>query len=148
LAAMTSVFDFGRITGHLYGHINGLRMVDWKPVAFKASLLTEGKGRISQRAVKNLTSVGGSSMATGLQGAMLKLFKSFGYKRIGLNCELQGKVCRMGGLKPTDDGNGYVIVEGRGLPHLTVIGHQHRVSWPTLVSRLKAAIESGGPVVE
>ncbi len=146
LAALTSVFDFGRITGRLDGSIDDMRMVDWRPVAFEASLLTEGKGRISQRAVKNLTSVGGGGMAAGLQGAVLKLFDSFGYERIGLNCTLQGSVCEMSGLKPVDDG--YLIVDGRGLPHLTVIGHQHRVSWPVLVSRLKAAVESGGPVVE
>lgn len=146
LASLTSVFDFGRITGRLNGDIDSLRMVDWKPTAFKASLLTDGKGRISQRAVKNLTSVGGGGIAAGLQGAVMKLFDSFGYKRIGLSCTLEGSVCHMNGLEPADDG--YLIVQGRGLPHLSVIGHQHEVSWPTLVSRLKAAIEGDGPVVD
>ncbi len=146
LAALTSVFDFGRITGRLNGDVGNLRMVDWKPVAFKARLLTDGKGRISQRAVKNLTSVGGGGIAAGLQGTVMKLFDSFGYKRIGLSCTLQGSVCHMDGLEPADDG--YLIVQGRGLPHLSVIGHQHEVSWPTLVSRLKAAIEGDGPVVQ
>lgn len=146
LASLTNVFDFGRITGRLDGHVDNLRMVDWSPVAFKASLRTEGEGRISQRAVKNLTSVGGGGMAAGLQGAVLKLFDSFGYQRIGLSCMLEGAVCQMSGLEPVDDG--YLIVDGRGLPHLTVIGHQHQVSWPTLVARLKAAIHSGGPVIK
>ncbi|HET7299722.1 MAG TPA: hypothetical protein VFJ01_03635 [Oleiagrimonas sp.] len=146
LASLTSVFDFGRITGRLDGHVDNLRMVDWSPVAFKASLRTEGEGRISQRAVKNLTSVGGGGMAAGLQGAVLKLFDSFGYQRIGLSCTLEGAVCQMSGLEPVDDG--YLIVDGRGLPHLTVIGHQHQVSWPTLVARLKAAIHGGGPVIK
>lgn len=146
LASLTSVFDFGRITGRLDGSVDDLRMVDWNPVAFKASLRTEGSGRISQRAVKNLTSVGGGGVAAGLQGAVLKLFDSFGYEQIGLSCTLEGAVCQMSGLKPVDDG--YLIVDGRGLPHLTVIGHQHRVSWPTLVARLKAAINGGGPVIK
>lgn len=147
LAALTSVFDFGNITGHLNGSIDDLRLVNWKPVAFKASLKTIGDGgRISQRAVHNLTAMGGGGMASGLQGAVMKLFDSFGYSRIGLSCTLQGSVCHMKGLKPVD--NGYLIVEGRGLPHLSVIGHQHDVSWPILVSRLKAAINSSGPVVK
>ncbi len=147
LASMTSVFDFGRITGRLNGSVDDLRMVDWKPVAFKASLLTGGDGgRISQRAVNNLTSVGGGGMASGLQGAVLKLFDSFGYRRIGLKCTLEGSVCHMSGLEPS--GGGFLIVQGRGLPHLSVVGHQRKVSWPILVSRLQSAIHGGGPVVE
>ena len=145
LAAITSVFDFGSITGRLHGGIDNLRLVDWQPVAFDAHLLADEGGRISQRAVNNLTSVGGGGIAAGLQGAVLKLFKTFGYKRIGLNCKLTGAVCHMGGLESS--GDGYAIVEGSGLPHLQVIGHQHEVDWPTLVSRLKAATEGGGPKI-
>lgn len=145
LAAITSVFDFGSITGPLHGSIDNLRLVDWKPVAFDAHLIADEGGRISQRAVNNLTSVGGGGIAAGLQGAVLKLFKTFGYQRIGLNCTLVGTVCHMSGLENT--GDGYTIVDGSGLPHLEVIGHQHEVDWPTLVSRLKAATEGGGPQV-
>ena len=145
LAAMTSVFDFGSITGRMDGSIDDLRVVNWNPVAFKASLLAGSGGRISQRAVNNLTSVGGGGVAAGLQGAVLKLFKNFGYKRIGLNCTLQASVCHMGGLD--NDADGYTIVEGSGLPRLQVIGHQAQVDWPTLLRRLKAAIDGSGPEV-
>lgn len=145
LAAITSVFDFGSISGRLDGSIAGLRLVDWNPVAFDARLLAAGGGRISQRAVNNLTSVGGGGIAGGLQGAVLKLFKTFGYKRIGLDCVLADGVCRMGGLANTADG--YTILEGSGLPHLQVIGHQHQVDWATLLRRLKSATENGGPQI-
>ncbi|HWU75525.1 MAG TPA: hypothetical protein VN043_03410 [Rhodanobacter sp.] len=145
LAAMTSVFDFGSITGRLDGSINDLRLVNWSPVAFHARLLAGGGGRISQRAVNNLTSVGGGGIAAGLQGAVLKLFKTFGYKQIGLNCTLQGTVCSMSGLENT--GDGYTILEGSGLPRLQVIGHQTRVDWPTLVKRLDDAIHGASPQV-
>jgi hypothetical protein len=145
LAAMTSVFDFGSITGRMDGSVNELRLVNWNPVAFKANLLAGSGGRISQRAVNNLTAVGGGGVAAGLQGAVLKLFKTFGYKRIGLNCTLQASVCHMGGLD--NDADGYTIVEGSGLPRLQVIGHQAQVDWPTLVRRLKAAMEGNGPEV-
>jgi hypothetical protein len=145
LGAITSVFDFGSITGRLDGSVDDLRLANWSPVAFKASLLASGGGRISQRAVNNLTAVGGGGVAGGLQGVMLKLFKTFGYKRIGLNCTLHGAVCEMGGLENED--GGYTIVEGSGLPHLEVIGHQTRVDWPTLVRRLREAVNGHAPVV-
>jgi hypothetical protein len=145
LAAITSVFDFGSITGRLDGTVHELRLVDWNPVAFEASLLAGSGGRISQRAVNNLTTVGGGGIAAGLQGAVLKLFKTFGYKQIGLNCTLQGTVCQMSGLEPTDDG--YTIVEGSGLPRLQVIGHQTQVDWPTLLQRLHDAIHGATPEI-
>lgn len=145
LASMTNVFDFGNITGRMDGSIDELRLVNWNPVAFKASLLAGSGGRISQRAVNNLTAVGGGGVAAGLQGAVLKLFKTFGYKRIGLNCTLEATVCHMSGLD--SDADGYTIVEGSGLPRLQVIGHQTQVDWPTLVRRLKTAIEGNGPEV-
>lgn len=145
LGAMTSVFDIGSITGRMDGTVQNLRLVNWSPVAFDARLLAGSGGRISQRAVNSLVSVGGGGIAAGLQGAMLRLFKNFSYKRIGLNCVLQGTVCRMGGLD--SDGDGYTIVEGSGLPRLQVVGHQTQVDWPTLVRRLRAAMEGGGPEV-
>jgi hypothetical protein len=107
--------------------------------------LAAGGGRISQRAVNNLAKVGGGGVAAGLQGAVLKLFKTFGYKRIGLNCALQGSVCQMSGLETDNDG--YTIVEGSGLPHLHVVGHQTQVDWPTLVRRLRDAVAGAPPVV-
>jgi hypothetical protein len=76
---------------------------------------------------------------------MLRLFKTFGYKRIGLDCTLAGGVCHMSGLEPTADG--YTIVEGSGLPHLQVIGHQREVDWATLLRRLKAATQGTAPQV-
>ncbi len=146
LGAMTSVFDIGNITGRMDGSIEDLRLVNWSPVAFQARLLAGSGGRISQRAVNSIVSVGGGGIAAGLQGAVLKLFKTFGYKRIGLNCTLQGNVCRMSGLDGAD-ADGYTIVEGSGIPRLQVVGHQTQVDWPTLVRRLKAATEGTTPEV-
>lgn len=147
LAQLTSVFDFGSITGKMDGAIHNLKLVNWQPVAFDASLHADGGGRISQRALKSLTQVGGGGIAAGLQGLALNLFKTFGYSRIGLSCVLRAQVCTMGGVEPSADG-GYTIVDGSGLPHISVIGHQREVDWPTLVDRLKSATENGGPVVQ
>ena len=90
LEPMTKVFGFGSITGRMDGHINDLRLVDWTPVAFEARLETDkdwkGKRRISQRAVNDISSVGGTGLAGSLQTRVLKVFDDFGYARIGLGC--------------------------------------------------------------
>ncbi|MGH8145711.1 MAG: hypothetical protein ACREPY_05215 [Rhodanobacteraceae bacterium] len=150
LAELTGVFDFGQITGRLDGDIHGLRMVNWKPVAFDAKLMANGGGTISQDAIKSLTEVGGGGIAGGLQSMALRLFKTFGYSKLGLSCTLAQGVCTMAGIQPDpdSDNSGYTIVEGSGLPHITVIGHERKVDWATLVSRLKSATQGKGPVVK
>jgi hypothetical protein len=150
LAQLSGAFDFGHITGRLNGAINGLQLVDWKPVAFAATLTTQGGGKISQDAIKNLSQVGGGGVGGGLQGLALSLFKTFHYAKIELSCTLAKGVCTMGGIEPdpNPDTSGYTIVEGSGLPHLTVIGHERKVDWATLVSRLESATHGKGPVVK
>ncbi|MCE5232972.1 MAG: hypothetical protein ABFC67_03200 [Mizugakiibacter sp.] len=146
LEKLTGVFDVGKITGRMDGRIGGLKLLDWSPVAFAAELHAEQGGRISQRAVKSLTDIGGGGFVAGLQARVLKMFDSFGYRRIGLSCTLSGNVCRMGGV---DSGNdGYTIVEGRGLPYIKVVGHQQQVDWSVLVARVKAAASGSAPVVQ
>lgn len=149
LAPLTGAFGFGEITGRLDGKIHGLRMVNWRPVAFDADLTANGGGHISQNAIKSLTAVGGGGIAGGLQGIALRMFKTFGYARLGISCKLAGGVCTMGGIDPDPDpdGPGFTIVEGSGLPHITVIGHERAVDWATLVARLKAVTEGTRPVI-
>jgi hypothetical protein len=150
LAQLTGVFDFGEITGRLDGKIAGLELVNWNPVSFEAKLTANDGGKISQHAIKSLTEVGGGGIAGGLQSIALRVFKTFGYSRIGLSCKLVDGVCTMGGITPDPDPDdaGYTIVEGSGLPHITVIGHQREVDWATLVSRLESATRGNGPVVK
>lgn len=151
LQPLTQAFDFGEITGRLDGHVRGLRLLDWEPVAFDAAFYTSKRSgvrqRISQRAVNDLTEVGGGGIAAGLQAQVLKAFSSFGYSRIGLSCTLANNVCRMGGVGPAA-GGGYIIVDGSGLPRVNVVGHQARVDWPVLLGRLKAATEGQAPVID
>lgn len=150
LQPLTSAFGFGEITGRLDGRIGGLRVVDWSPVAFDADLHSspgfKGPRRISQRAVNDLSRVGGAGLVAGLQSQVLKLFETFGYSRIGLKCRLADNICHMGGVDSS--GAGYTIVEGSGLPRITVIGHQRQVDWPVLVARLKAATQGQTPIVD
>lgn len=153
LAPLTSAFGFGEITGRLDGRVSGLRLVDWSPVAFDAELGTVARPgvarRISQRAVNDLSRVGGG-LSGGLQGTAMRLFDTFGYSRIGLGCRLTNNICEMSGLGGAGGSSaaGYTIVEGAGLPRITVNGFQRRVDWPVLVARLKAVTEGQAPRVE
>src|SRR5690606_33132750 len=74
LQALTGVFEFGSISGRLHGRVDGLRLVDWEPVAFDAEMRTEPRRgvrqRISQRAVQNIASVGDASFTASLQGQL------------------------------------------------------------------------------
>ncbi len=157
MLALTGVFDFGSISGKLDGRIGGLRLVDWGATAFDAELHTDldaarrerVRQRISQRAVQNISSVGDASFVGSLQGRLIGLFDDFGYRRIGISCRLANEVCEMGGLHaapaagPGPDNArsepGFTIVEGAGLPRLTVVGYNRLVDWPTLLERLAAA---------
>jgi hypothetical protein len=148
LQQMTRVFDFGEIEGRLQGHVLGLRLIDWEPVAFDAVLRTEkgaGPRRISQRAVESLSSVGGGGGVAALQTSVLRVFNTFGYDEIGLSCRLQNHVCHMDGVDSV--GQGYAIVKGSGLPRISVVGHQRQVDWPVLLARLQAATTGAGPVM-
>lgn len=153
LESLTKVFGFGEITGALDGSIRNLRLVDWSAEGFDADLHTDpswkGRRRISQRAVQDLSSVGGGGGGLGnsLQAQALKLFDDFGYRRIGISCKLAEQVCDMDGLGSA--GNGFIIVQGSGLPRLTVVGYNRRVDWPTLVERLTAVTQGESkPVIE
>jgi len=151
LMAITEVFDFGSISGRLDGRVDGLRLLDWRPTAFNAELHTvPGRGvrqRISQRAVQDISSVGGgSALMQSLQGRMIGLFDDFGYRRMRLGCRLLNEVCTMDGLYSA--GSGFTIVEGAGLPRLNVVGFNHEVDWPTLVERLTQIADGAAPVVQ
>jgi hypothetical protein len=147
LALVTSTFSFGMITGRLSGEIKDLETFAWMPESFDARFYTppgdRSRHRISQRAVQNLSSIGGGtggSVASALQGGFLKFFDDFGYDRLGLSCRLANDVCTMGGIQPA--ATGFYIVKGSGLPRIDVIGNQSRVAWSRLVRQLARITES------
>jgi hypothetical protein len=147
LELVTNTFSFGMITGRLSGQVKHLETFDWMPEAFDARFFTppgdKSKHRISQRAVTNLSSIGGGSgggVAAALQGGFLKFFDSFGYDRLGLSCTLANDVCTMRGVESAP--GGYYIVKGSGLPRINVIGSQSRVAWTRLVRQMGAIMES------
>ena len=153
LEAVTGTFSFGKITGRLNADIRDLELFQWAPVRFDARLYTppgdKSRHLISQRAVKNLSNIGGSGggVTAALSSGFLRFFENFRYERLGLSCRLENEICLMDGIEP-QRGDAYYIVKGSGLPRIDIIGNAHRVSWNRLVSQLVAIQQSGGPVVE
>jgi hypothetical protein len=138
LGALTRTFSFGRIEGKLDGDVKNLQLVNWQPVHFDAEV-RDSPGRyrkkISQRAVENISALGGAGAAAAIQRSFLRFFDEFNYSDIGLSCKLRGDVCEMGGVTSTPQG--YVIVKGSGIPAITVLGYNERVSWNELLERIQ-----------
>lgn len=142
LQKITSTFDFGEITGLVKGYVNGLRITNWKPDRLEAYVESVGskkiKQTISQRAIDNISSIGG------IQGAVsrsfLRFFDSFRYKRLGIGCKLRNSICEMTGLKnsKTDD-NRYYLIEGSGIPAINILGFRKFIDWEVFLDRLLKA---------
>ena len=145
LERLTETFSFGHIGGRVDGYVEGLRVLDWEPVAFDAWLGTPertGKaGKISRRAVNNLASIGGGGAAAALANPLLKVFSQFSYKRLGLGCKLENYVCEVSGV--ADSGEGVLLMEGAGLPKITIRAYNRRVDWPQMVANLTAIADGG-----
>ena len=58
---------------------------------------------------------------------------------------LRGDVCEMDGL--ASKGGGFVLIEGGGVPALSVVGYNRRVDWPELIERLRRVTDAK-PVVK
>ncbi len=148
LGSLTRTFKFGAIEGKLDGDVTDLEMVNWKPVKMDASLHSSpGKytKKISQRAVENISSLGGAGAGAAVQRSVLRFFEQFNYAKMGLSCKLRDNVCEMGGVESTP--GGYVIVKGSGIPAITVLGYNKTVSWSELVDRVQRVIEGNTKLI-
>jgi hypothetical protein len=150
LDLVTRTFSFGSITGRIDATVTGLELANWRPVAFDARVASSPgsyRKRISQRAVENIAALGGGSAAAAIQRTALRFFDEFGYSRIGWSCKLRNGVCEMGGIAARD--GGYVIVEGGGVPAITVMGYNQVVDWEELIARLaRVSKEGSAPIIK
>lgn len=150
LGQLTRAFSFGSITGRLDGDLKGLELAGARPLRFDARFASspgDYRKRISQRAVQNISALGGAGAAAAIQRSLLRVFEEFGYGKLGWTCVLRDGVCEMGGVE--DAPQGYVLVKGAGIPAINVIGYNRRVDWDELLSRLKRITESNtGPVIQ
>ncbi len=150
LEILTRTFSFGKITGKLEGVIQALQLEDWTPVAFDARFGTpeddDSRHRISQKAVDNISNLGGAGVAGALSRGFLSFFEDFGYKRLGISCRLANGVCEMGGVRPAE--NGYYLVEGGGIPRISIIGYNRQTDWQLLLDQLRAISATDSPTVD
>lgn len=159
LGELTRTFSFGAIEGKLDGDVSDMELANWQPVKFDG-VLRSSPGRypkkISQRAVENISALGGAGAAAAIQRSFLRFFKEFNYDKIGLSCRLRNDTCEMDGID-TDFSKtsvnkstaAYVIVKGSGVPAITVLGYNHSVSWRELIERLKRITEENTkPVIK
>ncbi|MDD1642803.1 MAG: YdbH domain-containing protein [Methylococcaceae bacterium] len=150
LDQLTSKFEFGGITGKLSGFVRQLTMENWHPVSFYAWLGTpdddDSRHKISQKAVKNIASIGGGGASDILSRSFLSFFETFGYDKIGLGCYLHDGVCQLMGVEARPQG--YAIITGGGLPRIEVIGYNPRVDWNVLMERLKRISASDEVIIK
>lgn len=148
MGEMTRTFNFGSITGKLEGDIRHLRLLNWKPVYMDAHLQTADgpfEKKVSQRAVENITALGGEGTAAALQRTFLHFFKQFGYEKMGLSCDLRVDVCKMGGVEQIP--GGFVIVKGQGIPSVNVNGYTEYVSWKDMLARMRRITDSNSKII-
>jgi hypothetical protein len=151
LETLTRTFSFGRIEGRLDGRVDGLDMESWRPVVFDAEFATPendtSRHRISQKAVDNISSIGGAGVGGALSRSFLRFFEDFPYDRLGIRCRLENGICDMGGVAPATEG--YYLVKGRFFPpRLDVIGFADRVNWDTLIAQIMAVTGQQDMLVE
>jgi hypothetical protein len=141
LGLLTSTFSFGSILGRLDADITGLELQGWQPVRFDARIASspgEYRRSISRGALQDISALGGAAGAAAVRASPAGFFNSFDYERIGLGCALRDGVCHLSGLEPV--GEGYRLIQGRGMPRVQVIGYNRRVDWNLLLSRIRAVI--------
>lgn len=150
LQKLTNVTNFGEIQGQLSGYVHDLQLVSWQPVTFDAHFETPDDNtlpkKISQRAIDNLSNLGGGNMVNAISRGVLRMFENFSYTRLGWGCRLKNGTCEMRGVEKAP--NGYYIVKGGGLPRIDVIGYNQRVNWQVLLNRLKSVSQAHNPVIK
>ena len=150
LQTLTETFSFGRITGKLDGKVNQLRLENWQPVSFDAWFATpdddKGRHRISQKAVDNISNLGGAGISGAVSRSFLRFFEEFGYSKLGISCRLENGICQMGGVENAE--NGYYLVKGGGVPRIDIMGFNRETDWNLLIQKLKEITESESPTIE
>jgi hypothetical protein len=151
LDLLTRESGFGRVRGSLEGHVHGLRMQAWQPVAMDLFLATPENdprpNRISQRAVGSLSALSGGGPGV-LSSGLMRFFSDYSYGRLGVGCRLVDGRCEVRGVESSQDG-GVVLLSRGGLlpPWIEVRASSRDLSWNSLME-IYSRIASGELVVQ
>lgn len=150
LDKLTLLTDFGRVTGHVEGHLKGLEITAATPVAFDLLIHSAPKRRetrkISVTAVENLTELsGGGSPFRGAAGLMASIFKTFCYEEIGIACYLRNDFFTIRGTVIRRDTE-YLVRRGR-LGGINIINRNpdNRISWNDMLRRIQRIKRESSP---
>ena len=149
LDLLTRTFSFGNVQGLIDVDVNNLVLQNWQALQFNARIASSAghyRKKISQKAVQNISSLGGSGAAAAIQRGVVGIFEDFGYSQITWTCALRNDVCLMGGVSK-QAGGAYSLIEGGGIPAINVIGYNEYVSWSELITRLKRVVENNRQIV-
>ena len=144
LGMLTRTFSWGSIEGRFDADLQDLEMAGWKPLRFDARIASspgEYPKTLSLGALKDITSLGEEGAIAGIAE---RAIGGFGYARIGIGCRLRNGVCQLEGVGR--EGDGIVLMEGRGIPAVSIIGYNRRIDWEALVARIREVI-AGKPGV-
>jgi hypothetical protein len=153
LSEMTTDTAFGKIEGVLNGQLRDVEMAYGQPQRFNLILETVQKKGISQKisvkAVENIAQIGGGqSPFIGLTGAFASFFKTFPYKKIGIQANLENDVFTVNGTIK-EGGVEYMIKRG-SFSGVDIINQNpdNRISFKDMVKRIRRIGSKGGPVVK
>jgi len=152
LEELTTITNFGKITGVLEGYIHNLKIAYGQPVSFDALFQTVKKKGISQKinvkAVDNIAQLGGSgSSFQGLGKLVTVFFKEFPYEQIGIRCKLNNDVFTIRGTVISDHTE--YLVKRSGFTGINVINRNpnNNISFKDMIKRLKRITKTSKPVV-
>ncbi|MDR2239916.1 MAG: hypothetical protein LBE33_05680 [Zoogloeaceae bacterium] len=148
LGMLTRTFSFGAIEGRFDADLHDLEMRGWHPLRFEARIeSSEGEypRQLSLGALEDITALGERGRPGALARAPERAGFSLGYERIGFSCALKDGVCLLDGVER--EGDGVVMMRGRGIPSVSIIGYNRHIDWEALVARIRETISGRSGVV-
>ncbi|MBI5740402.1 MAG: hypothetical protein HZA16_06740 [Nitrospirae bacterium] len=140
LEKLTGAFDFGHISGVLEGDIDDLVIVNGQAEGFKASIETVKKKGIAQKisvdALKKISILGTGATTSILDRGIYRLFKQYGYEKIGFKAYLKNDNLLLLGVK-REEGKQYLVEGGLLPPRVDVVTYSQNISFKEIVNRLK-----------
>ena len=143
LGLLTRTFSFGAVEGRFDADLRELEMQGWKPLRFDARIASspgEYPRSMSFGALEDIAALGESGDAgkKTIERLPRRAGSTLGYARIGASASLRDGVVTLDGI--ARDGDGFVLMEGSGIPAVKIIGYNRRIDWEALVARIREVI--------
>jgi len=142
LGMLTRTYAFGSIEGRFDADLHDLELQGGRPLRFEARIASspgDYPRLVSLGAIQDIADLGeGAVGGEALRRVPARALGGFAYSRIGFGCTLRDGVCLLDGV--AREGEGILIMEGRGIPSVSIIGYNRRIDWEALVARVREKI--------